>query len=140
MTVLEAIILGIVQGLTEFLPVSSSGHLEIVKAITGNTNLGSDSLAFTVTLHAATALSTMVVYRNEVVEILQGIFSPETTEHRKFSLWIIVSMIPAGLIGITLNDQIEVLFENNILLVGSMLLVTAIFYMLQIGCHTESIL
>lgn len=126
MTLIEAIILGMVQGLTEFLPVSSSGHLEIAKAITGNTNLGADSLAFTVVLHAATALSTLVVYRNEVIDILQGIFSPDTADHRKFSLWIIVSMIPAAAIGVSLNDQIELLFENNILLVGSMLLVTAV--------------
>ncbi len=121
---LQAIILGVIQGLTEFLPVSSSGHLELAKVILGEEDIGASSMLMTVVLHFATALSTLVVFRKDVMEIIAGLVSD--TESRNFALKIIVSMMPAAIIGILLEDQIDALFSNNILLVCSMLIVTAI--------------
>ncbi|WP_290475059.1 undecaprenyl-diphosphate phosphatase, partial [Leeuwenhoekiella sp. UBA1003] len=74
MDIIDAIILGIIQGLTEFLPVSSSGHLELGKAILGDSTLPEESLLFTVVLHFATALSTIVVFRKDIFEIVKGLF------------------------------------------------------------------
>ncbi len=123
---LESAILGIIQGLTEFLPVSSSGHLEIAKFIFGDNQVGEESLLMTVVLHFATALSTMVVFRKDILEILKGIFTPSGKEERTFALLIIISMIPAGLAGVFLDDFIAGLFSDNLVLVCSMLLVTAV--------------
>jgi len=125
MGVFEALILGIIQGLTEFLPVSSSGHLEITKAIIGDNSLAKESMFMTVMLHGATAISTMVVFRKEIIEILAGLFQFKWNDQTVFSLKIIVSMIPAAIIGVAFNDQIEALFNSQILLVGLMLLLTA---------------
>jgi len=125
MGVFEALILGIIQGLTEFLPVSSSGHLEITKAIIGDNSLAKESMFMTVMLHGATAISTMVVFRKEIIEILAGLFQFQWNDQTVFSLKIIVSMIPAAIIGVAFNDQIEALFNSQILLVGLMLLLTA---------------
>ena len=122
----DAAILGIVQGLTEFLPVSSSGHLELGKAILGDNSIPSESLMFTVVLHAATALSTIVVFRKDILEIFQGLFSFKWNEETQFSLKIILSMIPAALIGVYFEDELESLFSGNILLVGFMLIITAL--------------
>jgi len=124
MSLVEAIILGIVQGLTEFLPVSSSGHIELVKVIQG-TELEED-LLFTVFLHLATALSTVVVFRKDLVEIFRGVLTFKWNEETKFAWYVVVSMIPAALVGLFLKDQIESLFDKNVLLVGSMLLLTGI--------------
>jgi undecaprenyl-diphosphatase len=99
MDIWDASILGIIQGLTEFLPVSSSGHLEIGKAILGNNSLPKESLLFTVILHFATALSTIVIFRKDIVEVLKGLFSFRWNEETRFSLKIIISMIPAALVG-----------------------------------------
>ena len=126
MEVLDAIILGIIQGLTEFLPVSSSGHLELGKAILGDESIPKESLLFTVVLHFATALSTIVVYRKEVWEILKGLFQFKWNEETRFSLKIIVSMIPATLVGLFFEEQLELLFGGMIQLVGFMLIVTAL--------------
>ncbi len=122
----DAAILGIVQGLTEFLPVSSSGHLELGKAILGDNSIPSESLMFTVVLHAATALSTIVVFRKDILAIFQGLFSFKWNEETQFSLKIILSMIPAALIGVYFEDELESLFSGNILLVGFMLIITAL--------------
>jgi undecaprenyl-diphosphatase len=122
--ILRSIILGIVQGLTEFLPVSSSGHLEIAKYILGDDSLGSESLAMTVMLHGATALATLYVFRKEVMEILNGLWKGSMSE-LQFSGKIILSMIPAAFIGLFFEDQIDYFFEGRILLVCSMLLITA---------------
>lgn len=124
MSLIEAIILGIVQGLTEFLPVSSSGHIELVKAIQ-QTELEED-LLFTVFLHLATALSTAVVFRKDLLEIFKGVLSFKWNEETKFSWFVFVSMIPAALVGLFLKDQIETLFDKNVLLVGAMLLLTGL--------------
>lgn len=125
MDLLDAIILGIIQGLTEFLPVSSSGHLELGKVLLGDTSIPEESLLFTVVLHFATALSTLVVYRKDVWEILSGLLAFKDNEALRFSLKIVLSMIPAALVGLFFEDELEKLFSGNILLVGSMLLVTA---------------
>ncbi|WP_233890710.1 undecaprenyl-diphosphate phosphatase, partial [Tenacibaculum piscium] len=126
MNLLEAIILGIIQGLTEFLPVSSSGHLELAKAILGDTSIPEESLTFTVVLHFATALSTLVVFRKEVAEIFSGLFQFKWNDELKFSLKIIISMLPAVIIGLVFEKQLASFFGGKILLVGVMLLVTAV--------------
>lgn len=130
MNLLEAIILGIIQGLTEFLPVSSSGHLELAKAILGDTSVPEESLTFTVVLHFATALSTIVIFRKEVAEIFKGLFQFKWNDELKFSLKIIISMIPAVIVGLLFEKELESFFGGKILLVGGMLLVTAILLLL----------
>ena len=124
MTLWEAIVLGVIQGLTEFLPVSSSGHLEIAKALMGDQSLPEESLLMTVVLHAATALSTVVIFWREVRSILAGLFQFQWNEESQFSAKIIVSMIPAALVGLLLESHIEQLFGGRLLLVGAMLLLT----------------
>lgn len=122
----DAVILGIIQGLTEFLPVSSSGHLELGKAILGDTSVPEESLLFTVVLHFATALSTLVVFRKDVAEIFRGLFQFKWNEETEFSVKIIVSMIPAAFIGFYFEDELESLFGGNVLFVGFMLIITAL--------------
>ncbi len=130
MSYLEAILLGIIQGLTEFLPVSSSGHLEIAKAIFGDNSLPQESLTFTVILHFATALSTMVVFRKEVQTIIKGLLQFKWNEEFQFSLKIIISMLPAVIVGLFFEKQLESFFGGKLLLVGCMLLVTALLLLL----------
>ncbi len=130
MSYLEAIILGIIQGLTEFLPVSSSGHLELAKAIFGDQSLPQESLTFTVILHFATAMSTMVVFRKEVFTIIKGLFQFKWNDELQFSLKIIISMIPATIIGLLFEDELEAFFGGKILMVGFMLLITALLLLL----------
>lgn len=139
MEVLDAIILGIVQGLTEFLPVSSSGHLELGKAILGDDSIPKESLLFTVVLHFATALSTIVVYRKEVWQILKGLFQFKWNEETQFSLKILVSMIPATLVGLFFEEQLEILFGGMVQFVGFMLLITALLlYFADKAKNTEN--
>lgn len=126
MDALDAAILGVIQGLTEFLPVSSSGHLELGKVILGDVTVPEDSLLFTVVLHFATALSTLVVFRRDVFEIFRGLFQFKWNEETEFSLKIIISMLPAAIIGILFEDELESLFSGNIVFVGFMLLITAL--------------
>jgi undecaprenyl-diphosphatase len=130
MDFIEAIVLGIIQGLTEFLPVSSSGHLELAKAILGDNSVPQESLTFTVVLHFATALSTVVIFRKEVLEILKGLFQFKWNEQTQFSLKIIVSMVPAVIVGLLFEEELEAFFGGKILLVGAMLLVTALLLLL----------
>jgi len=124
MGVLEAIILGIIQGLSEFLPISSSGHLEI-GAVLLNAHT-SESLLFSVLVHAATALSTIIVFRKDIGNIFQDLFKFRWNESYDFVSKIVLSMIPIGIIGVFFEDQVESFFTGNLLLVGSMLLVTAV--------------
>ena len=130
MTLFEAIILGIVQGLTEFLPVSSSGHLELGKALLGDTSIPQESMMFTVVVHFATALATLVVYRSEVARIAGGLMQRKNNEEFKFSMKILLSMIPAAAIGVIFADELELLFDKQIVLVGVMLWVTGILLMI----------
>lgn len=125
MDILDAVLLGIIQGLTEFLPVSSSGHLEIGKVILGDKFAAKESLLFTVVLHFATALSTIVVFRKDVWGIFKDILKFEWNEDLQFSAKIILSMIPAVFVGLFFEEELESLFGGNIFFVGCMLLVTA---------------
>ncbi len=122
---LRALILGIIQGLTEFLPVSSSGHLELAKYFLGDHSLAGESMAMTVTLHAATALSTLVVFRKDVAEIFAGLFK-RNSEAWQFTFLIVLSMIPAAAVGLLWEDQIEQLFSRNVPLVAAMLVFTGL--------------
>ncbi len=130
MEIIDAIILGIIQGLTEFLPVSSSGHLEIAKAILGEGKIAEESLLMTVVLHFATALSTIIIFRKDLKEIFVGLLQFKNNESFQFSLKIVLSMIPAALVGVFFNDEIEALFGGALTLVGSMLLVTGLLLFL----------
>lgn len=130
MGIIEAIILGIVQGLSEFLPISSSGHLELVKALLGDDSLPKESMMMTVILHAATALSTIVVFRKDILDIFKGLFEFKNNESFQFSLKIVVSMVPAAAVGVLLDEQIEAFFDGQILLVGLMLIVTGLLLFL----------
>lgn len=125
MDTLQAILLGIVQGLTEFLPVSSSGHLQLANELLG-TNLDPESdLTFSLTLHAATVLSTIVVLWAEIWRLIKGIFSRTFTQEQAYVLKIVISMIPIGIVGLFFKDYIELAF-SSIVVVGVMLLVTAL--------------
>lgn len=130
MSALEALILGIIQGLTEFLPVSSSGHLEIVKAIFGSDYEQQESLLLTISLHAATAFSTIFVFRKDIGVILSDLIRFRKGESLNFSLKIILSMIPAVFIGILFEDFIGSLFDGKIALVGGFLILTALLLFL----------
>jgi len=130
MGIFEAIILGLIQGLTEFLPVSSSGHLEIAKALFGDNSMPQESMLMTVVLHGATALSTIVIFRKEILEIINGLFQFKWNEETKFSVKIIISMIPAAIIGVMFDKEIESLFGGALTLVGGMLLITALLLLL----------
>ncbi len=124
MTWIEALILGVIQGLTEFLPVSSSGHLEIGSVLLGTTS--GDNLLFAVIVHAATALSTIMVFRKDILDILQGLLEFKWNESWKFAFLIVISMIPVGIAGVFFEDEISGFFTGNLILVGSMLLFTSL--------------
>jgi undecaprenyl-diphosphatase len=121
---IEAVVLGLIQGLTEFLPVSSSGHLTIAGTFFGLS--GEENLAFAILLHVATVLSTLVVLRSEIAGIFKGLFPFRRNDEMKTVLKILLSMIPVGLVGLFFKDAVEELFGSGLLLVGSMLLLTAV--------------
>lgn len=127
---LKALVLGIIQGLTEFLPVSSSGHLEIAKWVMQDDSLAAESMLMTVTLHAATALATIVVFRKDIVEILKDLFKFQWNDGTKFAALIVVSMIPAAIVGVLFDDVLEALFDRQIVLVAIMLIVTGLLLFL----------
>jgi undecaprenyl-diphosphatase len=120
---LEAIILGLVQGLTEFLPVSSSGHLELGKYLLDINP--EKSLIFTVVVHGATVLSTIVVFWKDIWQILKGLFKFQLNEETLYVFKLIVSMIPVLIVGVFFMDEVEQFFNGNIVFVGSMLLITS---------------
>ena len=120
----EALILGIIQGLTEYLPVSSSGHLAIGEALFGMQS-GEDKVAFTVLLHVATVLSTCVVLWKEIVWIFSDIFKWKWNEGMKYAVNILVSMIPVAIVGFFFEDKVEEVFGSGLLIVGICLLATA---------------
>lgn len=127
MNFFEAFILGIVQGLTEFLPVSSSGHIELGKALLGTQEVGID---FTILVHVATALASVLVFRKDIVEIIAGLFELKYNDAWEYSLKLLVSAIPVAIVGLFFKDEVESLFEGRLVLVGSMLLVTAVLLFL----------
>jgi undecaprenyl-diphosphatase len=120
----EALVLGLIQGLTEYLPVSSSGHLAIGQALFGM-NDGADNLMFTVAVHVATVLSTVVILWSEIDCVLKGLFKFKMNDETKYVLNIIVSMIPVGVVGLLFKDQVEEIFGSGLLVVGCCLLITA---------------
>ena len=119
----QAVVLGLIQGLTEFLPVSSSGHLTIFKAIFG---IEADNLSFEVAVHAATVLSTIVAFRKEIWDIICGVFKFRYNSQTQYFLKICVSMIPVAVVGFFFKDQVEAVFGSGLFVVGSMLLLTAV--------------
>ena len=121
---LQALVLGVIQGLTEYLPVSSSGHLAIGSALFGVQ--GEDNLAFTVMVHVATVLSTLVILWKEIDWILKGLFKFEMNAETKYFLNIVVSMIPVGIVGVFFKDYVEEIFGSGLLIVGCCLLLTAL--------------
>ncbi len=128
----EALILGLIQGLTEYLPVSSSGHLTIGSALFGLQD-GDSNLMFTIVVHVATVCSTCVILWKEIVWIFKGLFvvnrnDGETwvlSSEQKYALNIIISMIPVGIVGVFFKDYVEDIFGSGLLIVGIMLLLTA---------------
>ena len=123
MTWFEALVLGLIQGLTEFLPVSSSGHLEIAKSLFGVDPEA--SFIFTIAVHGATVLSTIVVFWKEIVSLFQGVFKFKMNEETSYVLKLIISMVPVGIAGVLLKDPIESMFTGNMVFVGFMLMITA---------------
>lgn len=119
----EALILGIVQGLTEYLPVSSSGHLAIGSALFGIE--GEDNLTFTIVVHVATVFSTLVILWKEINWIFRGLFKFEMNNETRYVINILISMIPIGIVGVFFKDKVEAIFGSGLLVVGCMLLVTA---------------
>lgn len=122
MSGLEAIILGFVQGLTEFLPVSSSGHLTIGKELLG---IDSSNLKFEVIVHAATVTSTIVVFNKEILNLIKGFFRFKLNDETNYIIKIAISMIPVFIIGIFFKEYVEEIFGSGLLIVGLSLLLTA---------------
>ena len=120
---LEALVLGIVQGLTEYLPVSSSGHLAIGSALFGIE--GEENLAFTIVVHVATVFSTLVILWKEIEWIFRGLFKFQMNSETRYAINILISMIPIGIVGVFFKDTVESIFGSGLLIVGCMLLVTA---------------
>lgn len=135
MNSIEAILLGIIQGLTEFLPVSSSGHIELGKYLF-NIDL-KDDLLFSLILHLATVLSTLVVFRKDILHIIKEVFQFKWNASTQFVSYIIVSMLPVLIVGLFFKEQVEALFTGNIILVGSMLLVTGVLLLLSEKIRTS---
>ena len=130
MSWLEALILGIVQGLTEFLPVSSSGHLEIGQVLLGTS--GEENLTFAVIVHTATVLSTLCILWREVAKLFNGTFTTlKWNSEKDYVAKILVSMIPVFVVGMFFKDQVEAFFGNGLLLVGVCLLITALLLALS---------
>lgn len=122
----EALILGIIQGLTEYLPISSSGHLVIGQHLFGLTDVdGDEMLMFTVALHVATVLSTVVILWKEIVWLFQDLFKFKWNDGTRYTANILISMIPVGIVGLCFKDTVEEFFGSGLLLVGVCLLVTA---------------
>ena len=123
MNVLQALLLGILQGLTEFLPVSSSGHLEIGHHVLGVQS--ENNLFFDIVVHVATVLSTIVIFRKDLIELLKGLFAFKWNEPTIYIFKLVLSAIPVLILGLLFKDYIEQLFTGNLMLVGSMLIFTA---------------
>ena len=123
MTEFEAFILGLLQGLTEFLPVSSSGHLELGKALFGVE--AQDTLLFTVVVHGATVLSTLFVFRNDLWKLVTDSLSLRWNDSMKYNVKLIISMVPVIFLGLFYKEEIEKFFDGRVVFVGAMLLITA---------------
>lgn len=115
---LQAFILGIIQGLTEYLPVSSSGHLSIMSSFMDVD--GADNLAFTVAVHVATVLSTLVIFWKQIVWIFRDLFKFSWNEGTRYAALIVVSMIPVGVVGLFFKEKVEEIFGAGLFIVGLM--------------------
>ena len=124
--ILSYLILGLIQGLTEFLPVSSSGHLTLCSEILG---IKSDDITFKVLVHFATALSTIIVFRKDIVDLIKGFFNSSDKNSKKYIAFLAISSVPAAIVGFSLKDQIAAL--DNPQFVGYMLLVTALILIIS---------
>ncbi len=132
---LEALILGLIQGLTEFLPVSSSGHLELGKVILDIET--KQNITFTIVVHGATVLSTIIIFYKSILKLLKGIIELKWNDSTKYIAKIFVSMIPVGVIGIFFKEKVESFFTGDVFFVGSMLLVTAVLLALSQFVRTK---
>ncbi|MEE0119190.1 MAG: undecaprenyl-diphosphate phosphatase [Bacteroidaceae bacterium] len=136
MTELQALLMGLLQGLTEYLPVSSSGHLTIASALLGIG--GEENLTFTIAVHVATVLSTLVILWREIVWLLRGLVdtkAPLMSPERRYILAIIVSMIPIGIVGVFFKDYVEAIFGSGLLIVGLSLIMTSALLTLSYYAH-----
>ncbi len=131
MNIWEAILLGIIQGLTEFLPVSSSGHLELANYFLGISE--GNNLAFAIAVHAGTVVSTIVVFASEIGKLFKGLFAFKLNDETVYVFNLLISLVPVLFVGLFFKEQIESLFTSNLLLVGSMLLVTAVLLVFSHG-------
>ena len=140
MDILKAIILGIVQGLTEFLPVSSSGHLEIVNHFFSSGDGLDSDLTMVIITHLGTAFSIIYVFREDILNIIKSLLTFDRNDDFDISMKILLSMIPALIIGLTFENQIEALFASNTLIyVGIFLCMTAIVLWFTPKTNTEGI-
>jgi undecaprenyl-diphosphatase len=125
----EAMVLGLIQGLTEFLPVSSSGHLALADAFFGVKP--AESLYFTIVVHGATVLSTLFVFWKEIYNLIKGTFQFKMNDELKYAGKIIVSMIPVVILGLFFNDFVENMFAGNLVALGIEFLITALLLALS---------
>jgi len=130
MSELDAFILGVIQGLTEFLPISSSGHLEITRSLLNANQLDSENTLMNVVLHFGTALSTIIIFKKDILDLFIGAFKKKSNSDQKYLLNILISMIPVAIVGLKFEDEIESLFSGNLILVGVMLIVTGVLLFL----------
>ncbi len=124
MTFIEAIVLGLIQGLTEFMPVSSSGHLELAKHLFGMDSV--NNFYFSVTVHGATVLSTIIVLWKEISDLLKGLFKFKLNDETRYVLKIIVSMIPVGISGLFMQAIAARFFTGNMISLGIEFLISAL--------------
>ncbi len=124
MSAIQALILGIIQGLTEFLPVSSSGHLEIGHALLGVKS--TNNLLFAIVVHGATVLSTLVVFRKDILQLIKGLLEFRWNFETKYVVYLLVSAVPVVIFGLFFKEEIEGLYTGNLFMVGIMLIVTAL--------------
>ncbi|MCR5820433.1 MAG: undecaprenyl-diphosphate phosphatase [Bacteroidaceae bacterium] len=135
MNEIQALLMGLLQGLTEYLPVSSSGHLTIASALFGID--GEENLTFTIAVHVATVLSTLVILWHEIAWIFKGLFrwNGSLNAEQQYFLAIVVSMIPVGIVGVFFKDYVEEIFGAGLLIVGCCLLLTALLLIFSYYAH-----
>lgn len=129
MTLFEAVLLGIVQGITEFLPISSDGHLELGKALLGVQD--ADNLLFTILVHGATVLSIIIIFRKDIIHLIRQLFTFQWNDDTRYIAKLLLSMIPVGIVGVFFEDEVASLFNGNVSLVGILLIINGIILLLS---------